>query len=609
MGRAAISVGSLIVQQNQQPVSIAKLLKKSSSFQQLQSLYESVIKAGRFSGFTLHKNGPVPVPDLVKKFSNSEQFESLYGLITKGGLAADCFVMNRLINESAVYDIDFATRVFSEMVNPTVFAYTALMRAFVHWNRPLGGSDLYAEMRAGGFSPNSYAFSSIVKSCTLLCDLKGGESVHGQVWKYGFGSHVHVLTCLVDFYSNLGKVFESRLVFEEIPESRKDGVSWSAMVSALVREGDVSSAREVFDRMPEKATASWNAMIHGYASVGNVESADLLFNEMPEKDLISWTTMIKCYSQNKMHRKSLQVFEDMKKHGVTPDEVTMTAIISASAHVGFLDHGKELHIYVMQKGFDLDVYIGSALVDMYAKCGSLEKSLVVFFKLQEKNLFCWNSVIDGLAFHGYAVEALAMFDRMEKENIRPNGVTFVSVLSACCHAGMVEEGRRRFFDMICRYQILPQMEHYGCMVDLLCKAGLLEEALEVIRRMEMEPNAVIWGALLAGCRIHKNFEIAQISLDNLAILEPNNAGNYTLLLNMYAEGNTWGEVSRIREDLKASGVEKEFPGSSWIELEKTVHQFSACGYSHPASQEIYSILDGLGGQLKHVECVQEDGFI
>nr|GMC93325.1 pentatricopeptide repeat-containing protein At1g06143-like [Ipomoea batatas] len=602
-----ISAGRFRVQQKQ-PVSIAKLLEESSSSEQVESWYALIIRCVRLT-LLAQKNQHVSVAKLPHKFSAPKQLESLYGVMIKVGLTKDCFLMNRFISASAVHDTDFAIRAFSQMENRNVFVYTSLMRAFVHCNRPLRAMELYAEMLTAQIRPNSYAFSSIVKSCSLLGAFKTGETVHGQVWKHGFGSHVHVLTCLVDFYSNLGKVIESRLVFDEIPERERDSVSWIAMVSALVRERDLDSAREVFDKMPERITASWNTMIHGYASVGDVESAELFFNQMPERDLISWTTMIKCYSQNKRYRDALEVFGDMKNNGITPDEVTMTTIISACAHIGVLDYGKEMHLYVMQNGFDLDVYIGSALVDMYAKCGSLEKSLVVFFKLHEKNLFCWNSVIDGLAVHGYAEEALAMFSTMEKEKIRPNGVTFVSVLAACSHAGLVEEGRRRFLDMIHRYEVLPEMKHYGCMVDLLCKAGLLEETLEVIKRMRVEPNAVVWGALLGGCRLHKNLDIAQVALDNLAILEPNNTGYYTLLLNMYAEANRWSEVSRIRATLKTSGVEKECPGSSWIELEKAIHQFSACDNYHPASQEIYSLLDGLFGQLKRAECVPEAGFI
>ncbi|CAI0388800.1 unnamed protein product [Linum tenue] len=343
--------------------------------------------------------------------------------------------------------------------------------------------------------------------------------------------------------------------------------------------------------MPRRNIASWNTLLDGYARLGDVESAELLFNQMPAKDVISWTTMINCYSQNQKFREALGVFNEMTKNEVIPDEVTLASVISACAHLGALDLGKEIHHYVMQNGFDLDVYVGSSLIDMYAKCGSLERSLLVFYKLRHKNLFCWNSIIEGLAVHGYAEEALAMFSKMKTEKIKPNGVTFISILSACAHSGLVEEGRKWFESM-------TQLEHYGCMVDLLSKAGLLEEALRLIRTMKLEPNAVIWGALLGGCKLHRNFEIAQIAVEELKVLEPGNSGHYALLVSLHTQVNRWSDAANIRWKMKELGVEKCSPGSSWIEVEKRVHQFAASDKCHHSSDDIMSVLDQLDGQLK-----------
>lgn len=528
--------------------------------------------------------------------------------MTKSNSTRDCFLMNQFITAcSKFHRVEWAIAVFTQMRNPNIFVYNALIGAFLRCSQPDQALQIYSDMLRTEINPSSYTFPSIIKSCTLVPAVKLGESIHGQVWKYGFGLHIHVQTALMDFYSNFGRVLDSRLVFDNMPE--RDSFAWTTMVAAHVRFGDLSSARKLFDKMPEKNTASWNTMIHGFARMGDVESAKELFNKMPEKDLISWTTMIHCYSQNKYYKEALGIFREMKDHGISPDEVTMSTIISACAHLGLLDLGKAIHLYVIQSQFDLDVYIGSALIDMYAKCGALQRSLMVFFKLQEKNLFCWNSVIEGLAAHGYAKEALAMFRMMEKEKVTPNGVTFVSILTSCTHAGLIEEGRSIFQKMTGDFSVPPEIEHYGCIVDLLCKAGLLEEALDIIRNMRMEPNSFIWGALLSGCKIHKNLEIAQKAVEKLMVLEPNSTGYYALLINMCAEEHRWGDVARIRANMKKRGVEKRSPGSSWIEVEKKMVQFAACDNYHPASEQIYLLLDGLVGQLKLTGYAAEVEFV
>ncbi|KAJ4726851.1 Pentatricopeptide repeat-containing protein [Melia azedarach] len=534
----------------------------------------------------------------LRKCSSLKELECIFATMVKTNANQDCFLVNQFIsfNTTMFHRTDYAVLAFTQMHEPNAFVYNALTRGFVHCGYPLQAIEFYMHMLRAKILPTSYTFSSLIKACSMLLGVCSGEAVHGHVWKSGFNSHVFVQTALVDYYSNSNKFSESRRVFDEMAE--RDVFSWTTMVSAHVRAGDLCSARRLFDEMPERNIATWNTMIDGYARFGNVVAAELLFNEMPAKDIISWTTMITCYSQNKKFREALDMFNEMKKSGISPDEVTVATVISACAHLGALDLGREIHLYVMQIGFDLDVYIGSALIDMYAKCGSLDRSLLVFFKLREKNLFCWNSVIEGLAVHGFAHEALAMFARMESEKIKPNGVTFISVLSACTHAGLVDEGRRRFQSMISGYSVTPQVEHYGCMVDLLSKAGLLEEALELIRSMKLQPNAVIWGALLGGCKLHRNLEIAHMAVNELVILEPNNSGYYSLLLNMYAEVKRWTEVTKIRVAMKELGIEKRSPGSSWIEMNRKIYQFAASDKSHLASDEIYLLLAELDVQLK-----------
>ncbi|XAR71095.1 hypothetical protein NMG60_11028203 [Bertholletia excelsa] len=547
----------------------------------------------------IHFTRKQSIIDLLKTCSSSKQLQSAYAFMIKTNGNEDCLLVNQFIGACSVLDrIDYAVLAISQMKNPNVFVYNAMIRAFVRRSSPVEAMELYLDMSRAQICPTSYTFSSIVKSCLLFSALEFGEAVHAHICKFGFASHLYVLTALIDFYSNLNKIFESRRLFDEMPE--KDVFAWTTMVLAHARAGDLGSARKLFDEMPERNTVSWNTMINGYAREGNVEAAALLFNEMSTRDLISWTTMINCYAQSKAYTEALGVFNEMKSQGISPDEVTMSTVISACAHIGSLDLGKEIHLYVMEKGFELDVYLGSALIDMYAKCGSLDRSLLVFFKLRDKNLFCWNSVIEGLAVHGYAKEALAMFGKMEKENVQPNGVTFISVLSACTHSGLTEEGRRRFLNMTNDYSIPPEIQHYGCMVDLLCKAGLVEDALELIQSMQIEPNSVIWGALLGGCKLHRNLNIAQVAVEKLMVLEPNNSGYYNLLVNMYVEANGWGEVAKIRSAMKVRGIEKTNPGSSWIEINRKIHQFAASDKSHPCLEKICEVLGELDVQLKLV---------
>lgn len=481
------------------------------------------------------------------------------------------------------------------MEAPNIYVYNAMIRGCVLCSFPIHAIEFYMQMLRSEVAPTSYTFSSLIKACVQLPTAGLGEVIHGRIWICGFESQLFVQTALIDYYVTADRIKDARKVFNEMPE--RDVVAWTAMISGYARVGDLNSAERLFHEMPERSTVTWNTMVASYVRSGDIESAASLFNQMPSKDLVSWTTMISGYSQSKRFKEAIKIFQEMKIAGISPDEVTLATVISACAHIGALDMGREIHINTMWKGFELDVYTGSALIDMYAKCGSIERSLVVFYKLHEKNLFCWNSIIEGLAVHGYAKDALAMFNRMERYNIMPNGVTFVSVLSACTHAGLVEEGIRRFLSMA-NYSIPPEIEHYGCMVDLLGRAGHLNDALELIRNMKMEPNSAIWGALLSSCKIHANLKIGEVAVKKLMVLEPDNSGYYLLLINMYAEANRWNEVALTRAAMKGRGVEKRSRGCSWIELEGNVHEFAASDILHPSWDEICLFLVEIDVQLK-----------
>lgn len=477
-----------------------------------------------------------------------------------------------------------------------MFVYNAMLRGYVACSAPAGCLEFYAgRMRPSGVLPTSFTFSSLFKACEMVAAAGLGEGLHGLVWKCGCASHVFVQTGMLGFYAGCGRVGDARRVFDEMGE--RDGVAWTAMVAVLAESGDMVSAKGLFEGMGERNLAAWNAMIAGYGRIGDVESAVMVFDQMPVRDMVSWTAMISCYSRSGRFVDAIEAYKGMKVARVVPDEVAVASVLSACAHLGSLEFGKEVHLFAAEEGYCADVHIGSALIDMYAKCGCIEKSLLVFFKLPEKNLFCWNSMIEGLAAHGLAEEALCLFGRMEKEEIKPNGVTFVSVLSACTHAGLVEEGCRRFQRMKDDYLILPEVEHYGCIVDLLSRAGLLEEAMSLVKSMNVEPNSIVWGALLGGCKLHGNMEIGRIAAKELMVLEPENSGYYSLLVSLYAEASQWLNVASIRCKMKQMRVQKS-PGNSSIDIGGTVCEFVASDITHPLFEHVSFLLAGLDGQIK-----------
>ncbi|ONK63760.1 uncharacterized protein A4U43_C07F18650 [Asparagus officinalis] len=537
-----------------------------------------------------------------------KDLKATHATMIKDNTHQDSFSMNQFLTACArLRHMDFAVAAFTRMLHPNIFVYNAILGGLVQSNEPVNALHLFVEMpKSARLRPTRYTFSFLIKACQQALDVGFGEAVHGQVLKMGFGSEIIIQTGLIDFYSSSGRGEETKRVFDDMGESR-DVFSWNSMVVALSRLGHLDEARSTFDEMPEKNIVSWNTMIMAYAKCGDVESARCLFSRMPAKNLFSWTSMISCFSHNKCFKEAVETFEWMKAAGIAPDQVTMATVIAACAHLGALEVGKKMHHYAMLSGFELDVYIGSALVDMYAKCGSLEQSLVLFFKLEEKNLFCWNSVIDGLAIHGHGREALDMFRRMKQEaGIEPNWVSFVSVLSACAHSGLVEEGHRMFSSMVRDHSISPKMEHYCCMVDVLGRAGLLDEALDVIGSMKMEPNAVVWGALLGGCKIHGSLEIGKIAIENLLALDPERSSNYMMLVNMYAEVNKWPEVATVRSAMKDNRVLKRSPGLSWMEINGRVHEFAAASDAcHSSCEEIGFLLTELDGQLKLVGNVSD----
>ncbi|OVA06856.1 Pentatricopeptide repeat [Macleaya cordata] len=442
--------------------------------------------------------------------------------------------------------------------------------------------------------PNQLTFPFVLKSAASLLSLKLGRSLQAQIFKLGLEFDSFVRVSLVDMYVKLGLLNLALQLFDETPERNKleSILLWNVLVNGCCRDGNLKKASEIFEAMPERNSGSWNSLINGYFRIGDKEKARLLFERMPEKNVVSWTTMVAGFSQNGDHQQALDMFFRMLDAGLRPNDLTIVSALSACARIGALEAGDWIHKYVSNNKFKLNRQIGTALVDMYAKCGRIDCASRAFGEIKEKDLLTWSVMISGWATHGSSEQALQCFEDMKSKGIKPDKVVFLAILTACSHSGLVDQGLSCFNSMKIDYSIEPNVKHYTCMVDLFGRAGQLEEALTFIEKMPIQPDFVIWGALFCACRAHKNIKMAELVSEKLLQLEPKHPGSYIFLSNIYAGVGRWEDVERVRLLMKTKGIEKP-PGWSYIEAEGKVHSFVAGDRDHKHVEEIYAKLEEL----------------
>lgn len=427
---------------------------------------------------------------------------------------------------------------------------------------------LFNYIRFLGLRPDNYSFPYVLKAVVYLSDVVVGKQIHCQAISSGLDSHPSVVTSLVHMYSSCVQL---------------------------------SLARNLFDEITSKHAPLWNAMIAGYAKFGDMANARGLFECMPEKDkdVVSWTALISGYTQAHNPNEAIVLFRRMQIQNVQPDEIAILAVLSACADLGALELGEWIHNYIEKHKLHKIVPLCNSLIDMYAKSGNISKALQMFENMKNKTIVTWTTMIAGLALHGLGKEALGIFSCMEKARVKPNEVTFIAVLSACSHVGLVELGRDYFASMESKYGIEPKIEHYGCLVDLLGRAGYLQEAKELVSLMPFEANAAIWGSLLAASTRCGDAELAAEALHHLIKLEPYNSGNYSLLSNTYAALGRWSEARVVRKIMRDTGVEKN-PGVSFIEVNNRVYEFIAGDKLNVYFVGIFDVLHSINEQLKMV---------
>ncbi|XP_062000775.1 pentatricopeptide repeat-containing protein At2g22410, mitochondrial-like [Rosa rugosa] len=463
--------------------------------------------------------------------------------VVKLGFESYLYVSNALVHMySSCGDLGCARNVFDEMRERDLVSWNSLICGYSQCNRYEEVLGLFEAMKVKeNVRADAVTMVKVVLACIQLGEWEIADCMVKYVEENRVGVDVYLGNTMIDMYG---------------------------------RRGLPHLARELFDRMRERNVVSWNAMINGYAKVGNLVDSRKLFDRMPNRDVISWTSMITGYSQANQHAEAVSLFREMMAANVRPDKVTVASVLSACAHVGSLDVGEAVHEYIRKHGVKKDVYVGNALIDMYCKCGVAEKALAVFQGMDKKDSVSWTSIISGLAVNGFADSARGFFSQMLREGIQPTHGTFVGILLACAHAGLVDEGLEYFESMEKVHGIMPEMKHYGCIVDLLSRSGKVEEAYEFMKNMPIVPDVVVWRILLGACQVHGNLALAEIVSNKLIELDPSNSGNYILSSNNYALSHRWDGVAKMRGLMDESNVQKPF-GSSSIEINGALSNYSS----------------------------------
>ncbi|XP_020229415.1 pentatricopeptide repeat-containing protein At5g48910 [Cajanus cajan] len=521
----------------------------------------------------------------IRTCKSMRELKQVHAFFIKTEQTHDITIATEILRLSATSDfrdIGYAFSVFDHMPERNCFAWNTVIRALAETqDRHFDALLLFYQMvTEAAVEPNQFTFPSVLKACAVAARLEEGKQVHGLVVKFGLVDDEFVVTNLLRMYVMCGSMEDAHVFFYRNVE----GVD---RVRRLERD----------ERRKEFNVVLCNVMVDGYVRLGNLKVARELFDRMAQRSVVSWNVMISGYAQNGLYMEAIEMFHRMmEKKDVLPNRVTLVSVLPAISRMGALELGKWVHLYAEKNRIRIDDVLGSALVDMYAKCGSIEKAIQVFGRLPQNNVITWNAIMGGLAMHGKANDLFDYLSRMEKCGISPSDVTYIAILTACSHAGLVDEGRTFFSDMVNRVGLEPKIEHYGCMVDLLGRAGYLEEAEELILSMPMKPDDVIWKALLGSCKMHKNIEIGRRAAEVLMQLAPHDSGAYVTLSNMHASSGDWDAVAKVRLMMKDMDIRKD-PGCSWIEIGGVIHEFLVEDDSHPRAKDIHSMLKEISNKL------------
>ncbi|XVF37835.1 hypothetical protein REPUB_Repub20aG0045200 [Reevesia pubescens] len=528
----------------------------------------------------MYERNAVSYATMITGFVSKGRFDKALEIYEKTpGKWREPVCSNVLINGYLkVGRLDEAVGVFEGMVQRDVVSWSLMVDGYCKSGRLVEAREAFDKM----VERNVVTWTTMINGY-----LKMGYLVDG------FGNSI------ITMYCRFGCIDAANLVFDLI--TKKDLVSWNSLITGYVQENEIEEAYELFEKMPRKDVVSWTTMIMGFSAKGQTDKAVELFRMMPEKDNVAWTALISGFVSNEMYEEAFRWFVEMHQNSVKPNSLTLSSLLSASANSAILNHGQQIHALAIKMCLEFDLSIQNSLVSMYSKCGNIADACQVFMSIKEPNIVSFNSMITGFAQNGFGEEAPKLFRKMQSGGQEPNQITFLAVLSACTHVGLVEVGWEHFKSMKSLHNIEPGPDHYSCIVDLLGRAGLFDEGVDLIYSMPFEPHTGVWGALLGASNTHLRLDLAKLAAQQLTELEPDSATPYVVLSNLYSLLGKKKDGDQVRMDKKSKGMKKS-PGCSWLILKDKVHLFLAGDQSHEDSDEIRVTLWTIMKEMEELGC-------
>ncbi|KAI5669365.1 hypothetical protein M9H77_19218 [Catharanthus roseus] len=578
--------------------------------------------------------------ELLRKCSKNlflDKGKEAHGAVVRKGYGFEMMINNDLIDMYGKCGrIDLACSVFDRMLDRNVVSWTALMCGYLLHGDAKRSLFLFREMTYSYEKPNEFTFSTNFKACGILGFPERGMQIHSLCSKSGYEWYPVVANSIIDMYSRCGRIADAALMFQAMPT--RSVISWNVMITGYALEGKGEKSLLLFRSMQKqgeipdeftytstlKACSGSGALHQGtqihaflivsgfplqaqkiisgalidlYVNCGHLAEAHKVFNQVELKSVISWTMLIVGYAQEGKLSLAMNLFRELTESSNPVDEFVLSSMIGVFADFALLDLGKQMHSFSTKIPFGADISVANSIVDMYLKCGLADEAERYFNEMPVKNVVSWTVMITGYGKYGLGNEAIHLFKKMQSSNVEPDGVAYLALLSACSHSGLVEEGQEYFTRLCNNYQLRPRVEHYACMVDILGRAGRLEEAKNLIESMPLKPNIGIWQTLLSACRVHKHVEMGRKVGEILLRLDGDNPVNFVMMSNIFAEARCWEECEKLRQIVKAKGLKKE-AGRSWVEIDKEVHFFYNRDESHPLIESIHEMLKEMERRMK-----------